>query len=132
MHKYRLYLSVVDPTDTGKRTVGDAAEGEEEWSYQLPIEARDRLSESCLWPECSKHHDILYTIRRVPKGTFGHFPVFEINGGKVIVDTSLPTGVIKLPRDARRVPAERAAAIWHGSGELHEFGANDPSPAHEW
>jgi hypothetical protein len=131
MPKYRLYLSVVDPSDTGKRTLYNEA-GIESLSYDVPIEARDRLSEPCLHPGCGKSHDALYTIRRVPKGTFGHFPVFEINGGQVIVDTSLPTGVIKLPRDAKRVPAERAAAIWHGTSELHEFGANDPAPSHEW
>jgi hypothetical protein len=131
-YRYRLYLSVVDPTDSGHRTVNAAVGGEEEWSYELPLAARDRLSEPCMHPGCDKSHDILYTIRRTSKGTFGHFPIFEINGGKVIVDVSLPTGVIKLPRDAKRVPPERAAAIWHGESELHEFGASDPAPAREW
>lgn len=125
----RLYLSVVDPEDNGQRTTG-AGSGADEVTYTLPIEARDRLTEPCL--HCDKEHDALWLIKRKMIETFGHFPVFMINGGKVIVDASLPTGVIKLPRDARRVPTERAAAMWHDTSGLHTFGANDPAPAHEW
>jgi hypothetical protein len=137
-YTYRLYLSVVDPEDNGKRTLADPndpdpyKDGSGPLTYTLPIEARERLSEPCVWPGCGKSHDILYTIQRRASGTLGHFPVFKINRSKVVVDVSLPTGVITLPKDAVRVTPERAARLWHDTSGLHEFGASDPSPVHEW
>ena len=118
--KARLYLSMVDPDDSGARHVqtpgiDDAVD------YVVPLEARDRLSEPC--PQCNKSHEILWIIKRRPAGIFGHFPVFRINGSEVIVDASLPTGVLALPRDAKRLSPEKAAKLWHSTSELHEFGA---------
>jgi hypothetical protein len=126
-YKARIYLSMVDPEDTGQRTVGVPADqaldpGHDlQVTYILPIEARDRLTEAC--PHCGNSHEVLWVIKRRPAGIFGHFPVFNINGGKVVVDASLPTGVTRLPKDAKRLSPEQAAALWHSSGELHEFGA---------
>ena len=60
-----LYLSVVDPLDTGVRTAGDL-------TYTLPVEACNRLTEHC--DQCARDHEILYRIERTPVGTFGNFP----------------------------------------------------------
>lgn len=127
--KVRIFLSMVDPEDSGKRTVGEASDPFA-LDYTVPIQARNRLSEDCL--RCGRRHDILFIVKRVPVEMFDGFPVFKINGSKVIVDATLPTGVIKLPRDAKRVQPESAAAIWHGTSDLHEFGASDPAPPSEW
>ena len=136
-YKARIYLSMVDPEDNGQRTVGVPADlppdglrlsdsssdgpNDLQVTYILPIEARDRLTEVC--PRCEKSHEILWVIKRRPAGIFGHFLVFNINGGKVVVDASLPTGVTRLPKDARQLSPEKAAALWHSTSELHEFGA---------
>src|SRR5664279_986352 len=90
---FLLYLSVVDPLDTGQRAAGDL-------QYELPLAARNRLTEVC--PQCGKGHEILFTIERVPVGSLGNYPVFRINGSKVLIDTSLPTGVLAVPHDAHR------------------------------
>jgi hypothetical protein len=110
---YKLYLSVVDPLDTGVRSVG-------ELTYELPIEARNRLTEPC--PQCGKEHEILYVVYRVLVDTLGNFPVFRVNGSELVVDTSLPTGVLSVPADAERLDPEEAAKAWHASGDFHEFG----------
>lgn len=122
-YKARIYLSMVDPSDDGHRGVDvDTNDGKPlSVAYTVPIEARDRLTETC--PRCGKEHDILWVVKRRPAGVFGHFPIFKINRTKVIVDASLPTGVISLPEDAVRVPLDKAAALWHDTSGLHEFGA---------
>jgi len=124
--KARLYLSMVDPDDTGARVVDNTgvADGDGEplvINYVVPLEARDRLTEPC--SQCSKSHEILWIIKRRPAGVLGHFPIFRINGSEVLVDASLPTGVLALPRDAKRLSPEKAAKLWHSTSELHEFGA---------
>lgn len=67
-------------------------------------------------------HERLWIINRVLADTFGHFPVFNINGEKVPVDGSLPHKVVVLPRDATVVSPEKAHAFWTDESGSHVFG----------
>lgn len=100
----RLYLSLVKPGGDPK----------------MPLAGRDCVTAACV--SCGRDHDAIWTIERVLADTFGHFPVFRINGEMEVVDGSLPHKVEVLPRDARPVDPTKAAAVWHDTSGSHTFG----------
>ena len=73
-------------------------------------------SEDFKCPRCGGKHAKLWTIKRVLADTFGHFPVFRINGEEHLVDGTLPHPVERLPQDAKEVDIEIAAEAWHSTG----------------
>ena len=78
---------------------------------------------ACPVPGCKYgSHERVWVIQRVLADTFGHFPVFNINGEKVPVDGSLPHKVATLPRDAQLVSPELTHAFWVDPSGSHTFG----------
>ena len=55
---------------------------------------------------------VLYRIWRKPRGMFGCWVVFNINGEEMAPDLSVPTRLLKLPRDAERLTHDEAAHYW--------------------
>lgn len=74
-------------------------------------------------PQCGKPHDRLWIVRRALADTFGHFPVYRLNGAEHVIDSSLPHTIDKLPRDAVAVPPSIAAQVWHATSASHGFAA---------
>jgi len=66
--------------------------------------------------------ETLYVIKRKLRGTFGHFPVFRINGEDHVPDMSLPMAIDRLPRDAVRLTPAQSARLWHSTNPSHTFG----------
>lgn len=71
-------------------------------------------------PKCGKMHSKLWTVKRKMADTFGHFPVFRLNGKLTVVDGTLPHTVERLPTDAIELSDERCTELWHKNG--HYFG----------
>lgn len=59
----------------------------------------------------NKEYDVLYTIKRKLIGNM-QLCGARINNEYKCVDLTLPTGVNKLPRDAKRVENDVAEKIW--------------------
>jgi len=73
-------------------------------------------------PETGGQMETLYVIKRKLRGTFGHFPVFRINGEDHVPDMSLPMAIDRLPRDAVRLTPAQSARLWHSTNPSHTFG----------
>ena len=92
------------------------------------------LDSTCV--SCGDRHDKLWTVsRRVEP--WGHFGVAAINereangrfAHKVVIDSSLPTVVATLPKDAVEVDRDTAARWWHDDNESHVFGGPNVAKA---
>jgi hypothetical protein len=55
---------------------------------------------------------VLYRIWRKPCGMFGCWVLFRINGKECSLDHSVPTALLKLPRDAERLTTSEASEYW--------------------
>jgi len=54
----------------------------------------------------------IWTATRKPKGLFGCWVVFRINGKDAVPDLSCPIATFKLPRDAKPMPIDECIAAW--------------------
>ena len=73
------------------------------------VEFVDCDVEDCRWDE----HPQLYRFWRKPRGLFGHWVVFHINGEEKIPDLSHPMTLARVPRGARRLSAAENSEAWH-------------------
>lgn len=64
-------------------------------------------------PKCGREHGRIFEFIRKPKGMFGCWVVFRFNGKDQVPDLSCPLSLPKLPRDAKPMPDDRCAAVWH-------------------
>jgi hypothetical protein len=62
---------------------------------------------------CNKTHEQLWTTWRKPKGMFGCWVVFRINGKNEVPDLSIPIATFRLPKDAIKLTPEENSNSWH-------------------
>lgn len=87
----------------------------------------DTTTQPC--PFCGDQHEKLWLINRVVKELMGHFPIVMLGGARVVIDQSLPTVVMKLPREATPLYVDDLHQVWTTNSESHVFGGPDTGKA---
>lgn len=89
-----------------KRGVGILGYLTKKESYGEPVEEY-----TCA--KCGRKHPVLYEFFRKPRGMFGCWCIFHINGKEQVPDLSIPMWLPRVPRDATKLSTEKASKYWH-------------------
>lgn len=123
----RIYLTQADPASPTHYDWG--TQGTE--YGRISEQVRLSVEVDCpVFPRCKYgKHAQLWVIQRVLADTFGHFPVFRINGERRVIDVSLPTNLVRIPRDARKLSPIETHNVWMDDNESHVFGGPNVAKA---
>ena len=74
-----------------------------------------KATEPTTCERCHSKHEKLYRIWRKPRGMFGPWVLWRVNGADRPLDLSIPYTVDKIPRGAEPLTEEEAANYWHNT-----------------
>ena len=69
----------------------------------------------CIYMPGGKKLNRIWTAYRKPRGMFGCWVVFRINGTEQVPDLSCPIATFDLPRDVKPLPIAECIAAWNRS-----------------